>query len=80
MKFTALVGIAFAHKNPSKMAMVEILGGKKTALAESTGINMRPIKEKAYAQIKEMTSDDGDFTNEDIFEWFDRDGSGSVDL
>ena len=77
MKFSALVAVAFAHKNPSKMAMVEILGGKKKELAQVE--EKQFPKQKMYAQLKELTGHD-DFSNEEIFEWFDRDDSGTIDI
>merc|ERR1712006_60040 len=66
MKFAALVATAAALKTPNlpKMAMAQKF----------------PRKGLSLAQAKSAIMQEEEYTVEEVFNWFDRDGSGAVDI
>ena len=66
MKFTALIATAAALRTPDFH--------QKLSMAE-----VGKVKHISLAQAKSAIGED-DYTVEEVFNWFDRDGSGAVDV
>jgi hypothetical protein len=66
MKFAALIATAAALKTPHlpKASMAQKFGRKGLSLA----------------QAKSAVGQEDDYTVEEVFNWFDRDGSGAIDI
>ena len=48
-------------------------------VAAAAAVKVRPHKGLSMAQMKSAIGEE-DYTVEEVFEWFDRDGSGAVDV
>ena len=49
-------------------------------VATATAIQQKHANRTAFSQIRSAVSQDEEYTVEEVFHWFDRDGSGAIDI